>query len=62
MLAIRGGVSLGSLLTGMSVTLFGVRQALIINGILAIVAHLLVGQLWLGSRSTKSRPEPNAKQ
>jgi hypothetical protein len=62
MLAVRGGVSLGSLFTGMSVSLLGVRQALIINGVLAIAAHLLVGQLWLGSRSTKSRPEPHAKQ
>jgi predicted MFS family arabinose efflux permease len=44
MLAIRGGVSLGSLFTGMSVSLFGVRQALIINGILAIVAQLLLSR------------------
>jgi MFS family permease len=42
MLAIRGGVSLGSLITGASAHVFGVRQALIINGIAALVAQGLL--------------------
>ena len=47
MLALRGGVSIGSLLTGLSVHFLGVRQALLINGIVAIAAQLAVGRRWL---------------
>jgi predicted MFS family arabinose efflux permease len=47
MLAMRGGVSLGSLLTGLSVGWLGVREALLVNGILAIAAQLVVGRPWL---------------
>jgi MFS family permease len=47
MLAMRGGVSLGSLLTGISVGLLGVRQALLVNGILAVAAQLAIGRAWL---------------
>ena len=50
MLAIRGGLSLGSLLTGISAHVFGVRQALMINGVLAVGAHVLCARLWLGRR------------
>lgn len=46
MLAMRGGVSIGSLLTGVSVSLLGVREALLINGVLAVVAHIAVGRAW----------------
>lgn len=46
MLAMRGGISLGSLLTGVSVSLLGVREALLINGVLAVVAHIAVGRAW----------------
>lgn len=49
MLAMRGGLSLGSLLTGVSVSLFGVRHALLINGVLAAVAQVIVGREWLRS-------------
>jgi MFS family permease len=49
MLAVRGGVSIGSLLTGMSVSALGVREALLINGVLAIVAHLAIGRAWIRS-------------
>jgi len=47
MLAVRGGVSVGSLLTGLSVHLLGVRHALFINGALAVVAQIVVGREWL---------------
>ena len=46
MLAIRGGVSLGSLITGVTVVLLGVREALLINGLLAIAAHLVIARSW----------------
>ena len=54
MLALRGGVSVGSLLTGMSVHLLGVRQALLINGILAVASQIIVGREWM--RSPLPRP------
>ncbi|MEO7331912.1 MAG: MFS transporter, partial [Minicystis sp.] len=47
MLAMRGGLSLGSLLTGLSVELLGVRHALLINGLLAVVLNLAIGRAWL---------------
>jgi MFS family permease len=51
MLAMRGGVSVGSLLTGLAVSLIGVRHALLINGVLAVMAQIVVGRLWIGSSS-----------
>ena len=47
MLASRGGASLGSLLTRLSVSQLGVREALLINGALAIAAQLAIGRAWL---------------
>jgi MFS family permease len=49
MLAMRGGLSIGSLLTGLSVSLLGVRHALLINGALAVVANLAIGRAWVRS-------------
>lgn len=46
MLAMRGGISLGSLLTGVSVSLVGIREALLINGTLALLAYAIVGRQW----------------
>ena len=46
MLAMRGGISVGSLLTGATVGLLGVRTALCVNGVLAILAHLLIVRTW----------------
>jgi len=56
MLAMRGGISVGSLVTGASVHFFGVREALIMNGLLAIVAQLAIGRRWLRSRPHMSQP------
>lgn len=50
MLAVRGGVSIGSLATGMSVSLLGVREALLINGVLAALMQLAIGRAWMGAR------------
>ncbi len=46
MLAMRGGISLGSLLTGMSVSLLGVHQALLVDGILAVAVQVFIGWSW----------------
>ena len=47
MLAMRGGVSIGSLLTGLSVSALGVRQALLVNGAVAVAAQLVIRVQWL---------------
>lgn len=47
MLAMRGGTAMGSLLTGASVYYVGVRHALLVNGVIAIVLQLLIGRQWL---------------
>ena len=54
MLAIRGGVSLGSLLTGLTVNVLGGREALFINGVLAVLAHLAIGYGWRRSPLPRS--------
>jgi uncharacterized oligopeptide transporter (OPT) family protein len=48
MLAIRGGIAIGSLATGASASLLGIGHALAINGVLAVLAHLFIG--WQGLR------------
>ena len=47
MLAMRGGLSIGSLLTGLSVHLIGLREALFINGAVALAAQIALGRRWL---------------
>jgi MFS family permease len=56
MLAMRGGLSIGSLLTGMSVSALGVRHALLINGVIAAAAQIIVGREWIRSRLPKASP------
>ncbi len=46
MLAMRGSIALGSLATGLSVSLLGVREALFINGALAILVQAVIGRRW----------------
>jgi MFS family permease len=46
MLALRGGVSVGSLLTGLAIGFVGVREALLIDGALALAAQLVIGRDW----------------
>ncbi len=48
MLAMRGSVALGSLATGLSVSWLGVREALLVNGVLAILVQGLIGRRWRG--------------
>lgn len=47
MLAMRGGMALGSLLTGLLVHLIGVQVALLVNGVIALCAHILIRRIWL---------------
>ncbi len=46
MLAMRGGLSVGSLLTGAVAHLWGVREALLLNGVLALAIQFWVGHEW----------------
>lgn len=46
MLAMRGGVAVGGLLTGLLVSLIGVRGALFINGVVAVAGHAAIA-VWL---------------
>jgi MFS family permease len=64
MLAIRGGMAAGSLVTGASIHLVGVRDALAINGAIAVVVQLVLGRIWLrplrtsdDAGASSSRPE-----
>jgi predicted MFS family arabinose efflux permease len=46
MLAVRGGISLGALLTGALVSALGVQHALLLNGLVALVAQAVVARIW----------------
>jgi predicted MFS family arabinose efflux permease len=54
MLAIRSGMAAGSLVTGMSIHLLGVRSALAVDGALAVIVQLVLGRIWLRSAAVKS--------
>ncbi len=56
MLAMRGGVSIGSLVTGLTVGLLGVRQALFVNGALAIAVQLVIARTWVRDRAATATP------
>ncbi|HEX4330282.1 MAG TPA: MFS transporter [Burkholderiales bacterium] len=47
MLASRGGVSVGSLLTGAMVHWLGAGPALLVNGLLALAVQAAIGHFWL---------------
>jgi MFS family permease len=56
MLATRGGIPLGSLLTGLAIEIVGVRPALFISGALAIIVHLIIGRGWIARRQRPPTP------
>lgn len=56
MLAVRGGMSLGGLLTGLSISWLGIRHALLINGVVAVAAQLIVGRQWLRGAPAATAP------
>jgi predicted MFS family arabinose efflux permease len=47
MLALRGGIAIGALITGAAVDMLGVQHALLLNGALALVAQLVLARVWL---------------
>ena len=55
MLAMRGGLSVGGLVTGLSANLLGVTHALMINGALAVAIQLLIAREWFRSARPDSR-------
>jgi MFS family permease len=46
MLAMRGGVAIGALVTGVAVHLFGMRDALVGDGCAAVVVQLVIARSW----------------
>jgi MFS family permease len=62
MLSIRGGMSMGALLTGISVSAIGIRQAFLLNGVMAIVAQLLVMRGCARPRSPPGNAPPEDLQ
>lgn len=58
MLAMRGGMSIGSLVTGVVIGLIGIRYALLLNGLLALAIHIMIGQRWTRS----ALPTPSQTQ
>ena len=46
MLALRGGISVGALITGATVGLLGVQHALLLNGIAAVAVQAVVARSW----------------
>ncbi len=46
MLALRGGLAMGSLITGISISVLNVNHALLLNGILAMLAQFLLSRVW----------------
>jgi hypothetical protein len=49
MLAVRGGVSIGALVTGLAINALGVQHALMVNGLIAIVVQGVIAREWLES-------------
>lgn len=62
LLAMRGGMSLGALATGVTVGWLGVRYALLLNGALAVAGQLTVALWWLrrgaATQVTEHAPSP----
>ena len=42
-----GGIAIGGLIAGLTVTLIGLRYALLANGLLATAACVVLGRFWL---------------
>jgi predicted MFS family arabinose efflux permease len=56
MLAIRGGMALGALLTGVAVSLLGIRYALLLDGVVAMVVQAGVARAWFRAPMPTSSP------
>ena len=54
-LALRGGTSLGALVTGLSVSELGVRNALLANAVLAVIFSLAIAWFWFKAPISRDR-------
>jgi predicted MFS family arabinose efflux permease len=54
MIAMRGGLSIGALVTGVCVHALGIRAALLLNGALAVILHLAIGWTWVYRAAAKA--------
>ncbi len=61
MLSMRGGLSVGSLVTGLTSTTLGIRGALIVNGLLAVGLHFAIGRAWRRDGNTEW-PSPDSNR
>ena len=62
MLAMRGGLSLGNLVAGISVTYLGIGRVFLINGIAAVLIQAWIYRKWVhatASARNKSLPAPS---
>ncbi len=53
MLVMRGGMALGGLITGISIGLLGVREALLLNGLMAVLLQSTIAFYWWRSERIK---------
>jgi hypothetical protein len=59
MLVMRGGMAMGGLITGISIGLLGVREALLLNGIFAVLLQSAVAfHWWRSEHFRRQRPHP----
>jgi predicted MFS family arabinose efflux permease len=50
MLAVRGGLSIGALVTGATISWLGVQHALLLNGLISVVVQAALARVWLLAR------------
>jgi hypothetical protein len=50
MLALRGGISIGALLTGALVSVLGVKEALLLDGLAAVIIQAVLARMWSRER------------
>jgi MFS family permease len=55
MLAMRGGLSLGNIFAGVSVTYLGVSRVFLINGIVAMLIQALIYRKWVDASPVAKR-------
>lgn len=53
MLAMRGGMSIGALLTGAAVSLLGVQHALLLDGVAAVVVQAALAPIWFRAHTVR---------
>ncbi len=62
MLAMRGGLSLGNLIAGMSITYLGVSHVFLINGIAAMLIQAWIYRKWADASAVAARQIPSSSE